>query len=110
MQALVGARKAVQEPLLPGVEAGLNAQNLFELLRHDAQFCADVATVEQAAATRGVTPERLLGREASWQERGKTDFIGPSFAAAWSGSPEQARETERVRNYTEQLKKRLRGA
>ena len=107
-QALVGARKAVQEPLFPGVQAGLIAQNVFELLRHDAAFVADVATLEQYAALEGVSPAKLTGREAAWQNA-KTDAIGSSFAATWSGSHVQAREAERMRNYTEQLKKRLRG-
>jgi hypothetical protein len=59
---------------------------------------------------RGVSTARLTGREATWaEEHGKPDFFGPRFAAAWVGSPEEARERERDRNYSQQLRKRLRG-
>jgi hypothetical protein len=107
-QAIVGARKAVQEPLLPGVQSGLMAESLFALLRHDVQFCAEVATVDQAAALKGVSRDKLLGREAAWQD-GQTDFVGPRSPATWAGSPEQAREAERVKNYSESQRKRLWG-
>jgi hypothetical protein len=108
VQALVGARRSVQEPLFPGVQVGLIAEHVFELLRHDADFVSDVATLEQYAALQGISTAKLTGREAAWQS-GKTDSVGPRFDAAWAGSPEQAREAERVKNYTESLRKRLRG-
>ena len=108
VQALVGARKAVQEPLLPGVHAGLIAENVFQLLRRDVDFCADVATVDQYAALKGVSTAKLTGREAQRQD-GKTDFVGPEFPAAWAGSPEEAANAERERRYSESLRRRLWG-
>jgi hypothetical protein len=108
-QALAGARKGVQGPLLPGVEAAIPAEGLFELLRHDASFCGGVSTLDQAAAIEGKTPEELQGREAGWQGDGKTDYVGPRFEAAWSGTPEEKREADRVKSYSESLRRRLRG-
>ncbi len=84
------------------------AESVFALLRHDAQFCSQVATVEQAAALKGVSRDKLLGCEATWQE-GRTDLVGPRSPATWAGSPEQAREAERVQAYSESLRKRLWG-
>jgi hypothetical protein len=92
------------------VKAGLIAEPVFELLRRDVEFCANVSTVDQAAALEGVSTAKLTAREATWvEEHGKLDFIGPHFPAVWVGSPEEAREQERERNYSEQLSKRLRG-
>jgi hypothetical protein len=108
VQTLVGARKSVQEPLLPGVQAGLAAENVFALLRRDVEFCADVATADQYAALTGVSLAKLTGREARWQE-GKTDFVGPSFEAAWRGSAEEAANAERLRKYSESLRRQLWG-
>lgn len=57
---------------------------------------------------RGVTPAKLRGRVARWQNA-ETDLIGPAFAAAWGGSPEAAAEAERERAYAESLRERLWG-
>jgi len=40
----------VHERHLPGVKQQLAASNVFALLREDAEHCATVATVAQAAA------------------------------------------------------------
>jgi hypothetical protein len=106
--ALAGARKAVQEPLFPGVKTALEAQKVFELMRQDARFCADVATVEQHAAIQGKTVAQLTGREATWQ-KAQTDLVGPDFPATWAGSPEEAVQAERQKVYRESLSKRLWG-
>jgi len=53
-------------------------------MRADARFCAEVATVEQAAALRGVSVATLTGREASWANGG-VDIVGPDFGASWAG-------------------------
>jgi hypothetical protein len=98
----------VQEPLLPGVQAGLAAENVFKLLRRDVEFCADVATADQYAALKGVSKRKLTGREAQWQA-GETDFVGPSFEAAWRGSAKEAANAERARKYAETLRRRLWG-
>jgi hypothetical protein len=107
-QAIVGAKKSVQEPLLPGVQAGLVASAVFELLRADARFCESVATTDQFAALEGVSTARLTGREAAWQE-GEPDIVGPRFEAAWSGSAEEAAEAERAKRYAESMRRRLWG-
>jgi hypothetical protein len=78
------------------------------LLRADADFCAKVATVDQAAAEQGVTPRQLAGREATWQN-GQADYFGPPLKATWAGSPEQAEEASKARAYTEWMHRRLHG-
>jgi hypothetical protein len=108
-QALVGARKAVQEPLLPGVQAGLIARGVFELLRADARFCSDVATVDQYAALEGVTAGKLTGREAVWMGDGKTPLIGPSVPAAWGGSEEEKQHAETLNRWTKHVGSRAMG-
>jgi hypothetical protein len=40
---------------------------------------------------------------------GKPDAIGPNFGAAWSGSPEEKEEANRVAAYIEAGRKRLWG-
>ena len=95
----------MQQAVLPYVTTALEARSVFALLREDVRFCADVATLEQYAALRGKTVAQLSGREASWQQGG-TDFVGPSFNAAWRGSPEESAEALRQKNYSEQLRKR----
>ena len=107
-QSLVGAKKALQRPHLPTIEVGLPADSVFALLRDDVTFCASVATVEQAAAEQGVTAAKLTGREASWQD-GQADIIGPSFGAAWGGSPEEKEQANKIQQYAEATRKRLRG-
>ena len=106
---IVGANKRAQEQHLPGVTWGLEAARIFALLREDIDFCASVSTLEQAAAMQGKTTAALTGREAQWQHGDKPDYIGPSFDATWRGSPEEAVQAKRVKSYTEQLGKRLRG-
>ena len=105
-QTLVGAKKALQRPHLPTIEAGLAADSVFALLREDARFCASVATVEQAAAEQGVTTAKMTGREASWQD-GKADIVGPNFGAAWGGSPEEKEQANKIQQYAEATRKRL---
>lgn len=107
MDDLVGARKAVQASLLPGVQTGLDARSMFELLRADARYL-DRRHADQYAQLEGTTPRRPTGREARW-ETGKPDFIGPSFPAYWGGSEQERREAERERNYSKQLRERLWG-
>lgn len=107
-QPLVGARKAAQEPLIPGVQSALIASGVFELLRADIRFCSSVATVEQYAALKGKSVAGLTGREADWQQ-GQTDFVGPNFGSSWAGSPEEALQAERIKNYTKQQERRLWG-
>ncbi len=103
---LAGAAKRVQTPILPGVEQALPAAGVFELLRADVDV-RQAASVEQAAAERGVTP-RKLGREAQWQQD-EPDYVGPDFGAAWGGSPEEKQQTQRVRAYARRAYKRLWG-
>jgi hypothetical protein len=105
---LVGAKKAIQERHLPGVNFGLQALNVFALLRDDVTFCATVASVDQYAALEGVSTAALTGREAQWQE-GKPDFVGPRFGATWAGSAEEAAEAEKTKRYAEAIRKRLWG-
>lgn len=108
-QALAGARKAVQEPLLPGIQAGLIARSVFELLRADARFCAGVSTVDQAAALEGVTPGKLTGREAVWMGNNKTPIIGPHVPAAWAGSEEEKQTNEKLDAWTKHVGRALWG-
>jgi hypothetical protein len=108
-QALVGAKKGVQEPLLPGIRAGLIPNSIFELLRADVQFCSSVATLDQFAALEGKTTAELTGRDAQWLDTGGVDFVGPRFGAAWAGSPEEAEQASRIERYTEAARKRLWG-
>jgi hypothetical protein len=103
---LVGAVKRIQEPLLPGVKAGIAAESLFALLRADATFCESVATVEQAAALEGKTAAELTGRVAKWQD-GKPDIVGPSFPAVWRGSADETQVADAARDYAEAMRKRL---
>lgn len=106
--ALVGARKALQGPLMPGLESGLVASSVFELLRADVGFCSSVATFEQAALEQNVPVSRLRRSDARWMD-GRVDLVGPAFASTWGGSDEEAQEAERVRDYQEQTKRRLWG-
>ena len=108
-QALAGARKAVQEPLLPGVQAGLIARSVFELLRADARFCSDVATADQYAALEGVSTGRLTGREAVWLDVRKAPIVGPETPAAWGGSEEERHNTEKLDAWTRQVRRALWG-
>jgi hypothetical protein len=108
-QTLVGGRKAVQEPLLPGVQTGLIARSVFELLRADARFCSDVATVDRYAALEGVTAERLTGREAVWMGDGKTPIIGPATPAAWAASEEEKQANEKLDAWTKHVARALWG-
>jgi hypothetical protein len=110
--SLVGAHKALQKRHLPALEVqgGLEARRVFDLLREDGGFCSSVATVDQFAALAGKTTAELTGREAQWEEEaGKTDFVGPHFPATWAGSDDERVQNERIRNYADQLRKRLRG-
>lgn len=97
--ALCGAKKCLQEPHLPGLQSGLVAYSVFNLLRADAGFCESVAPAEQAAAERGVSVGELTGRDARWID-GKVDLVGPEFPATWGGSSEEKAEAERVESYT----------
>ena len=106
-QAIAGARKAVQGPLLPGIDSGIIAHALFEFLRADVGFCEDVATLDQYAALTGKTPAQLTGREARWAGDGKVDIVGPSFPATWAGSHEEAETNRQVAAYTEATRQRL---
>lgn len=109
-QALVGAKKRLQAPVLPGLESGLVASSVFNLIRADGNFCATVATVEQAAAERGVSVGELTGRDARWEDgSGKADFVGPRFAATWGATTEEKQEAERIAAYTEANRKRVWG-
>ena len=108
-QTLVGGRKAMQEPLLPGVQAGLIARNVFELLRADVRFCSDVATVDQYAALEGVTARKLTGREAVWMGDGKTPLLGPPIPAAWGGSEEEKQHAETLNRWTKHVGRALWG-
>jgi hypothetical protein len=110
--SLVGAHKALQKRHLPALEVqgGLEARRVFDLLREDGGFCSSVATVDQFAALEGKTAAQLTGREARWEEEaGKTDVVGPNIPATWAGSDEERLQNERIKNYTDQLGKRLRG-
>jgi hypothetical protein len=106
-QSLVGAMKRIQAPRIPNVQVGLPAEGVFALLRADVDFCTKVATVDQAAAEQGVTPRQLTRREASWM--GQVDYFGPPLKAAWGGSPEEAEEANKAREYTEQMRSTLWG-
>jgi hypothetical protein len=108
-QPLVGAKKAIQEPLIPNVQTALIASGIFELLRADVGFCASVASVDQYAALEGKTAAALTGREATWQGDAKPDFFGPNFGASWAGTTEEAEQAKRIKGYTEFWSKRLRG-
>jgi hypothetical protein len=63
--ALVGGRRRETEQQLPGV-GQLPAHSVLALLRTDADYCASVSTVEQAAEIQGVTTAELTTREAMW--------------------------------------------
>ncbi len=101
-QLATGLRKPVEQTL--GVKTLVPTTNVVAVLRADPEVLREVATQDQAAALRGVSAAKLIGREAQW--KGKTDFVGPRFAAT---SPEQAVKAEREKNYTDQLRKRIRG-
>ena len=107
-QSLVGAMKRIQAPRIPNVEVGLPAEGVFALLRADVDFCANVSTVDQAAAEQGISPAQLTGKEASWHN-GRVDYVGPRFDAAFDGTPEQAEQARRVQAYTEAQRRRLWG-
>lgn len=106
--ALVGAKKALQAPVLPGLESGLVANSVFALLRADAGFCESVATVEQAAIEQGVSVSRLRRSDAKWMN-GKVDLVGPAFDAAWGGSDEEKEAAARAAEYAEVSRRRLWG-
>jgi hypothetical protein len=107
-QSLAGAVRRVQGPCVPGVQTNLPVEGVFALLRADADFCAGAATIAQAAREKGVTPNQLTGREATWQN-GQADYFGPPLKATWSGSPEQAEEANKARRYTEWMHHKLHG-
>jgi hypothetical protein len=64
--ALVGGRRRESEQHLPGVQGQLPAHAVLALLRADAEYCATVSTIEQAAGMRGVSTAELTTREAMW--------------------------------------------
>ena len=99
--ALVGAKKRLQEPHLPGLQSGVVAASIFNLLRADAGFCESVATVEQAALEQGVSVSRLRRSDARWLGDGRQDLVGPKFDAAWGKSPEEQEQAERIAAYQE---------
>ncbi|HEX2112695.1 MAG TPA: hypothetical protein VHF67_14200 [Gaiellaceae bacterium] len=101
-----GLRKPVKPTL--GLKTVVPLAGVLALLRADAEILPEVATQDQAAALRGTTTARLMGREATWQQ-GEPDFVGPEFPAAWSGSEEQKLQAERAKRYTEQARKRIWG-
>ena len=84
--ALVGAKKRLQEPHLPGLQSGVVAASIFALLRADVGFCESVATVEQAPLEQGVSVSRLRRSDARWLGDGQQDLVGPTFDAAWGES------------------------
>jgi hypothetical protein len=67
-----------------------------------------VATVDQVAAERGVTPNQRTGREAVWQS-GEPDVVAPNFDAAWAGSPEEREQAKKVERYAAATRRRLWG-
>ena len=86
--ALVGAKKRLQEPHLPGLQSGVVAASIFNLLRADAGFCESVATVEQAALEQGVSVSRCAARTpAGWA-------TGNRIWSAQSSMPPGARAAE----------------
>jgi hypothetical protein len=109
-QSLVGAKKSLQAPLLPGLESGLVASSVFALLRADVRFCESVATTEQAALEQGTTVGRLRKSDARWLDNSKVDLVGPAFASTWGGSDEEKAEAQRVRDYQEQTRLRMEGS
>lgn len=100
--------KRIQAPRIPNVQVGLPAEGVFALLRADADFCAKVATVDQAAAEQGVTPRQLTGREATWQN-GQADYFGPPIKAAWGGSPEEKEQARKIQQYSDAMRRKLWG-
>jgi hypothetical protein len=89
-RAVAGGRRTAMERHFPGVQTTLLARNLFACLREDdAAFCAQVSTVDQAAAINGVSAGRLTGREALWSDSDE-------------GRAEAQRERETARRLAEQ--------
>jgi hypothetical protein len=65
--ALVGGRRRESEQHLPGT-GQVPAHAVLALLRADAEYCASVSTVEQAAAMQRVSTAELTTREAMWAD------------------------------------------
>lgn len=97
-------RKPVEAALQ--VKTRLAADGVFRVLRSDAEILETSMTRDQALELGIARPDETT--VATWQT-GKTDFIGPQFPAAWVGSDEEKAIAERVRKYSEQLGRRLRG-
>jgi len=87
-----------------GTDVQLAAEKLFAAIRLYAEVLRNVAThVQQQALGR-----KLKKREAQWQS-GSIDYIGPDFGATWAGSPEEAEQANRIRQYEEAMHRRLWG-
>lgn len=87
-----------------GSDVQLAAERIFAALRLDAQVLRTVGTHEQLKALG----KRVRKKEADWQQ-GETDFVGPGFAATWAGTAQEKAEADRVRRYSETVRKRLWG-
>jgi G:T/U-mismatch repair DNA glycosylase len=97
-------RKPVEAALQ--VTTRLAADGIFRVLRSDAEILATSMTRDQALELGVARADETA--VATWQT-GKPDYVGPNFGAAWVGSAEEKAIAERVRNYSEQLGRRLRG-
>jgi hypothetical protein len=93
--ALLGGRLRATEEHLPGLKRELPAHSVFALLHADADYCASVATVEQAAAIEGVSPSVLRSSDAIWErspeheerQRREKEAAMKRYASEWGQPP-----------------------
>ena len=100
--ALVGAKKRLQEPHLPGLQSGVVAASIFNLLRADVGFCESVATVEQAATRAGRLGQQAapLGRPLD-RRRAARIWSAQSSTPPGARAAEEQEQAERIAAYQE---------